>query len=179
MELTFMRTLKIAAVSSLIAASSAMAGGPAAANNDTQFGVGFLYGLGLGSANPALSVDAIFSNLEAGVNTSIANEKKGDADSVTTYGVGGYFGMRQSLGQAFYGSLGVSGEIAFTSVSGAANPYLVGAYAGLNFKPGNNFQIFARLMPYAYRSNDQTGAAKVRGHQFFSQGAVGINYFFS
>ncbi len=172
-----MRTLKIAAISSLIAASSAMAGGPVAANNDTQFGVGFLYGMGFGSASPALSVDAIFSNLEAGVNTSIANAKTGDADSVTAYGVGGYFGMRQSLGQAFYGSLGVSGDIAFTSVSGAPNPYLVGAYAGLNFKPGNNFQIFARLMPYAYSSDDVKGGT--RGHQFFSTGSVGINYFFS
>lgn len=179
-----MRTLKIAAVSSLIAASSAMAGGPAAANNDTQFGVGFAYKMdgipGLVSvATPSLSVDAIFSNLEAGVSTSIVNTKTGDADSVTAYGVGGYFGMRQSLGQAFYGSLGVSGDIAFSSVSGEPNPYVVGAYAGLNFKPGNNFQIFARLMPYAYSSNDQTGVTRARGHQFFSTGSVGINYFFS
>jgi hypothetical protein len=174
---------KIGSITSLIIlAGSAFAGGmetnnTAATKGAMQFGVTGMYdemvddfGIGFAAQN---------AMWEFGVNGSVDANKKANGTSYTEYYVGAYAGWRHALKSDFYGSLGVMGNYGFYSgdhVAGGKtyHPYTVGAYVGMAYQPKDHVQIFVRLMPYSYESND----ANLKENEFFQEGQVGISYFF-
>ncbi len=122
-----------------------------------------------GDSNFAIGIDRIFSRWEMGLNTYFRHTP---SQSLDHWNFGAYLGyIIPAQGKVNF-SFGLAGNIVLESNSSDAE-YDTGAYIGIAFNPNTHYRIFTRVNAVDYEhygSNDSW--------RFFSEGKIGVTYFF-
>lgn len=157
-------------------------------------------GFSLGYNEPAgddmvIGVDYMTSEMEAGFNFSAEHNLavktgKSDWNQAST---GLYIGAVSPLKGNMSFSYGIEGNYTWVSSKtdfeeGDAidhNPYVVGPYIGLAYKPNAHVKLFTRIMPISYETfGFDAGSANANANgkqnewEFFNEGSMGIAYFY-
>ena len=112
---------------------------------------------------------------EAGVGMNWGDRK--DAGSDTTWDattLTAFAGFRYGIASQLYATAGASGYYCWVNKTGDVNPYMIGAYLGLEYFVTPNVMVNMQIMPYDYERK----AVDARENEVFQEGMIGISYVF-